>query len=189
MDESIMKSNKIIAFTIMLFVLLISVTAISAADLNNTNNRTTDEHYTGGIEINKFSYEINGNNHVIDCNNQARAFNFTGAGTLTINNLIIKNGFNPSGSAIASTSDLTLNNVTFINCIGDGTEFNKGAVYAVEATLRFNNCNFIDNSGNDGASITAESSKLYIDNCTFISSSNKTQLFEYHFKIFNCNIC
>ena len=213
MDESIMKSNKIIAFTIMLFVLLISVTAISAADLNNTNtvaddvlkendvknntfldlwadigiseskidfdtdykfNRTTDEHYTGGIEINKFSYEINGNNHVIDCNNQARAFNFTGAGTLTINNLIIKNGFNPSGSAIASTSDLTLNNVTFINCIGDGTEFNKGAVYAVEATLRFNNCNFIDNSGNDGASITAESSKLYIDNCTFISSSNKT---------------
>ena len=38
MDESIMKSNKIIAFIIMLFVLLISVAAISAADLNDTDN-------------------------------------------------------------------------------------------------------------------------------------------------------
>ena len=37
-----MKSNKIIAFTIMLFVLLISVTAISAADLNNTNTVADD---------------------------------------------------------------------------------------------------------------------------------------------------
>ena len=54
-------------------------------------NKTTDVHYTGGININAYSYEINGNNHVIDCGNQARAFNYTGKGTLTIKNLIIKN--------------------------------------------------------------------------------------------------
>ena len=41
-------------------------------------NQTTDVHYTSGIEITQYSYEINGNNHVIDCSNQARAFNFTG---------------------------------------------------------------------------------------------------------------
>ena len=38
MDESIMKSNKILSFTLMLFVLLISISAISAADLNDTDN-------------------------------------------------------------------------------------------------------------------------------------------------------
>ena len=38
MDESIMKSNKFVAFTLMLFVLLISISAISAADLNDTDN-------------------------------------------------------------------------------------------------------------------------------------------------------
>lgn len=38
MDESIMKSNKVVAFTLMLFVLLISISAISAADLNDTDN-------------------------------------------------------------------------------------------------------------------------------------------------------
>ena len=33
-----MKSNKVVAFTLMLFVLLISISAISAADLNDTDN-------------------------------------------------------------------------------------------------------------------------------------------------------
>lgn len=33
-----MKSNKFVAFTLMLFVLLISISAISAADLNDTDN-------------------------------------------------------------------------------------------------------------------------------------------------------
>lgn len=125
MDENIMKSNKIITFTIILFILLISITAISAADLNYTDNvrddilkednvkcntfqdlwadlsiseskidfdtnykfnSTTDVHYTEGINIDEWDYVINGNNHEIDCGNQARALNFTGEGTLTINN-------------------------------------------------------------------------------------------------------
>ena len=139
-------------------------------------NKTTDVHYTGGININAYSYEINGNNHVIDCGNQARAFNYTGKGTLTIKNLIIKNGLCDSGSAIASSAPLILNNVTFINCNSNGTadDAKCGAVFVLGSEVQITNCKFIDNSGDDGASISAFSCKLNINHCTFTSSSNKS---------------
>ena len=233
MDESIMKSNKILSFTLMLFVLLISVTAISAADLNDTDNvmndvlkednvksntfqdlwadtkmpgskidldtdykfnQTTDVHYTSGIEITQYSYEINGNNHVIDCSNQARAFNFTGKGTATIKNLIIKNGLCSSGSAITSSSNLILDNVTFINCMSKGTidDSRSGAVFVGGGKTKITNCKFIANSGYDGASISSYYSEVNINNCTFISNSNKTikgQIYLYNTiaKISNSN--
>ena len=215
MDESIMKSKKIIAFTLMLFVLLISIAAISAADLNETDNtadnvlkednvksntfldlwadtrmlgekidldtdykfnKTTDVNYDKGINIEKYNYEINGNNHIIDCDNQAKVFNFTGKGTFTIKNLIIKNGLCDSGSAIVSYSDLILDNVTFINCNANGTadSTKTGAVFAMGDTTKITNCNFIDNSGEDGASISTYRTNLKINNCTFISKSDKT---------------
>jgi len=228
-----MKSNKIIAFTIMLFVLLISVAAISAADLNDTDNtaenvlkednvktstfldlwadvgiseskidldtdykfnKTTDVNYDKGININKYSFEINGNNHVIDCDNQAKAFNFSGKGTFTIKNLIIKNGLCDSGSAIVSYSNLILDNVTFINCNSNGTvdDIKVGAVFVKGYKADIKNCNFIDNFGEEGASITSYGTDLNINNCTFISSSNKTikgQIYIYNAiaKISNSN--
>ena len=90
----------------MLMVFMISITAISAADLNdagdvlndgdksfddlnkaiaveNSNfnfngdykfNQGTDKDYSDGINITKNNFVINGNNHIIDCANQARAF-------------------------------------------------------------------------------------------------------------------
>ena len=233
MDESIMKSNKFVAFTLMLFVLLISISAISAADLNDTDNtaenvlkednvksstfldlwadvgiseskldldtdykfnKTTDVNYDKGININKYSFEINGNNHVIDCDNQAKAFNFSGKGTFTIKNLIIKNGLCDSGSAIVSYSNLILDNVTFINCNSNGTidDIKVGAVFVKGYKADIKNCNFIDNFGEEGASITSYGSDLNINKCTFISSSNKTikgQIYIYNAiaKISNSN--
>ena len=80
------------------------------------------------VNINKNNFVVNGNGHTIDCDNKARAFNITGK-NVEINNIIIKNGLYQEGSAISSTENLKLNNVTFINCNGNGKEdYNAGAV-------------------------------------------------------------
>ena len=208
-----MKYVKFILPSIMLLALLFSITAISAVDLNNTDDMSgdvlkdgevedwslatlyldvkdsgssldinkdykydnqSDLGFDDGILINKKNYVINGNNHVIDCGNNAKVFNITG-NNVVINNLIIKNARYESGSAISTTSSLTLNNVTFINCSGDDgpNKDNSGAIQALSGYLKINNCNFIDNSGGDGASITAYSCTVDVVNSTFISSSDK----------------
>ena len=192
-------------------VFMISITAISAADLNdagdvlndgdksfddlnkaitveNSNfnfngdykfNQGTDKDYSDGINITKNNFVINGNNHIIDCANQARAFYITGK-NVEINNLIIQNAFCGYGSAIGTDSKLTLNNVTFINCMGDNETYDGGAVYSLDAVLNVNNCKFIDNSGDNGASITSFRSEVNVVNSTFTSSSDniiKGQIF------------
>ena len=203
-----MKNNKFIIHFFILAVFLISITAISAADLNDTvdmddlndvdeknsfyslhneikdkdSNFTfesdygfdneTDKNYSNGINVTRDNFVINGNNHKIDCKNQSRAFYIIGK-NVVINNLTILNGFNDYGSAINTNSNLTLNNVTFINCFGEGAKFNYGAVYSYNTTLNVNNCNFIDNGGEDGASITAFMSTVNIVNSTFYSKSDK----------------
>ena len=203
------KYGKFIVHSFILFVLLFSVAAISAADLNGSAdngmdvlkdsetadssffylsyevenadssldfdndykyNDSTDRSYVNGVLLDKNNFVINGNNHVIDCGNNARAFNITG-NSVVINNLIIKNAKYPSGSAISTKSNLTLNNVTFINCSGNVTD-DKGAIFAREVMLNVNNCKFIDNSGGEGASITAYGGSVEVVNSTFSSSSD-----------------
>jgi C1A family cysteine protease len=67
-----------------------------------------------------------------------------------------------------------LNNVTFINCLGGGESFeNSGAVYSYNTTLNVNNCKFIDNGGENGASITSVSGAVNVADSTFASSSDK----------------
>ena len=205
-----MKNNKFIVHLFILVVFLISITAISAADLNETNdvdvlkdvnetssfdslhdeikdkdsnftferdyefNNETDKNYSGGINVTKDNFIINGNNHKIDCKNQSRAFYITGK-NVVINDLTILNGFYDYGSAINDDSTLTLNNVTFKNCFGKGENSNYGALYfsSNKAVLNINNCKFIDNGGENGASITAITSTVNIFNSTFYSNSDK----------------
>ncbi|MBQ7927262.1 MAG: hypothetical protein IJ287_00740 [Methanobrevibacter sp.] len=213
------KYGKFIVHSFILFVLLFSVAAISAADLNGTDdngmdvlkdkgtaessiitlnyevedagssfdlvndykyNDLTDQSCVDGVLVDKKNFVINGNNHVIDCGNNARAFNLTG-GNVVINNLIIKNAKYPSGSAISTKSNLTLNNVTFINCSGNVTD-DCGAIVASGVLLNINNCNFIDNSAGEGASIAAYGSAVEVVNSTFASSSDniiKGQIYIY----------
>lgn len=191
-----------------LLIFLISITAISAADLNDPAdmdvlrdvddknsfdslhdeindkysnftlksdyefNNGTDKNYSGGINVTKDNFTINGNNHMIDCKNQSRAFYITGK-NVVINNLTILNGFYGYGSAIKTDSSLTLNNVTFINCFGDGENSNYGAVYSSrDSALNVSNCNFIDNGAENGASISAINSTVNIVNSTFYSNSD-----------------
>ena len=132
-------------------------------------NPATDKNYSEGINITKNNFVINGNNHIIDCSNQARAFYVAGK-NIEINNLVIQNAFYGYGSAIRADSKLTLNNVTFINCIGDNETYSAGAVYSRDAVLNVNNCKFIDNCGENGASITSSESDINVVNSTFTSS-------------------
>ena len=203
-----MKFNKIILYSFVLLVLSFSVTAISAADLNDTSDvgdvlkdggdsksfidlnndiaaedssfnmgsdytfdNLTDMNYALGIRIVKADFTINGNNHAIDCSNQARALRVAG-NNVEIKNLVIKNAYHSAGSAIFTNSKLTLNNVTFINCSGKGSS-NMGAIVLSKATLNVKNCKFIDTCGSEGASITASLGRVTVDNSTFISSSDK----------------
>ena len=135
-------------------------------------NNETDKTYSSGINITKNNFVIEGNNHRIDCNNQSRAFYISGK-KVVINNMIIENGFFGFGSAINTKSQLTLNNVTFINCFGDNKSYSGGAVLSNNTRLNVNNCKFIDNGGANGASITSFSSKVTVANSTFSSSSDK----------------
>ena len=201
-----MKQNKFILHFFILVIFFVSITAISAADLNDTGdfdiltdiddksyndlyseittansnftfesdykfNKDLDKNYSGGINITKNNFVINGNNHIIDCANEARAFYITG-NNVEINNLIIENAFCGYGSAIRADSNLTLNNVTFINCMGDNETYSGGAIYSYNVTLNVNNCNFIDNGGENGASITSVMGAVNVVNSTFASSSD-----------------
>ena len=131
-----MKFNKLILGSFILLILMFSITAISAADLNDTDNtnvlkdenindnsfsdlnrgindaglnidldndykynNTKDLEHVKGINILKNNFVMNGNNHVIDCDNQARAFSNTG-NNMEIKNLIIKHAFYEQASAI-----------------------------------------------------------------------------------------
>ena len=215
-----MKYKKFILQSLILLVLMFSITAISAADLNDTDNfgdisnnpktydnfyetiksNTTkidldsdykfnideDINYISGIPIEK-DLVINGNNHIIDCNNMTRAFEHSN-GSLEINNLIIKNGYIALGSAITSNNNLTLNNVTFINCNGLNrtTNNNFGAVFSTFNNLNINNCKFIDNSGENSASIYASNSTVTIYNSIFTSSS--TRILKGHIRVENSNL-
>lgn len=203
-----MKRNKFILHFFILAVFLISITAISAADLNDTGNidvlkdtgdtnsfdslyseikdkdssftfekdyefnNETDKSYSSGINVTKDNFVINGNNHKVDCKNQSRAFYITGK-NVVINDLTILNGFYGYGSAINANSNLTLNNVTFKNCFGDGEKSNYGAVYSYNITLNVTNCKFIDNGGENGAAISSFMSSVNIVNSTFYSNSDK----------------
>ena len=201
-----MKLDKFILPFFIVMVFFISITAISAADLNDTGNFDilkdvddksyadmyseiqtadsnfnfnsdykfnpgTDKNYSEGINITKNNFVINGNNHIMDCSNQARAFYVAGK-NIEINNLIIQNAFYGYGSAVRTDSKLTLNNVTFINCIGDNETYSGGAVYSSDAVLNVNNCKFIDNCGENGASITSFKSDINVVNSTFTSSKD-----------------
>ena len=129
---------------------------------------TVDANYTIGAFVNKTNFIINGNGHTIDGKNQSRLFRIANA-NVTINDLIIKNGFSSDfGGGIFSQCDgLILNNVTFIN---DNAKTRGGAVVSINNAL-VNNCKFIDNYAPEGAAIYNEETYLKVNGSYFESSN------------------
>ena len=102
-------------------------------------NKTSDENYKTGIEINNKNLVINGNNHVIDAKSQARIFAIN-ASNVTVNNLVVKNALN--GAVFAVNSTIFTNNVTFIDNVGNEK---GGAIFGDKTNYTGVNDRFIDN--------------------------------------------
>lgn len=131
-------------------------------------NSSTDDAFKEGIGIavsEEGIYTINGNNHVIDADNQAGVFRFTN-GTVIINNLKITNA--SRSSIILYNCELRTNNVTFENNhdLQEG-----GAIYAENSNYYSYNDKFINNYAINGASVYSLNSIIEIDNSTFINNN------------------
>ena len=129
----------------------------------------TDNDLVDGIRLNLVpggSYTIEGNNHIIDANNQATIFKIIG-GTVYINNLKF---INANASSIQLTRcHLYTNNVTFEHN-HDSTE--GAAVYSSRSNYTSTNDKFINNYAKNGAAIYGYDSLIRIDNSTFINDQD-----------------
>ncbi len=183
MEKIVMKKVKIL---LVLLVLFISISAVSAegnftalqneidssvtGNINIMQNYTydedIDEDVDEGITINKDGVSINGNGYTIDGSNKVRIFNIIG-NNITISNLYIINGYNAEqGGAIYSESDLILNNVTFINNFAP----KGGALYNTNTTV-MNGCVFNNNSANGTGGCVMTNESLSINGTVFINSN------------------
>ena len=131
-------------------------------------NQTTDGNFRNGIEINRKELVINGNNHIIDADSQARIFTLN-ASNVTIKNIVFKNANNLA--IFAANSTISTNNVTFLSNVGDN---NGGAIHGENTTFSSVNDKFTDNYANKfGAAIFLDkNSKLYLANGSFKSQKD-----------------
>ena len=154
---------------------------------NYEYNYDTDKVYTR-IIVDKPSFVINGNNHVIDAKGGMGLLGMAN-GNLTINNLILKNAFEHDSRFAGLNffnSNVTTNNVTFENCCGYG---GQGSIIFTAATYTSNNDKFIDSSGSTGV-ITLQSSILTMNNALlksnkelingFIYTEDNSQIYVYN---------
>ena len=95
--------------------------------------------YINGVFINK-NLTIDGNGHIIDASDVARAFIVYGFTSATIKNTVFINGKGDKGKSIYSAGDLTFENCTFIDngaYYDDDSAVSSGSVYQNTATSRF----------------------------------------------------
>ncbi len=110
-------------------------------ELDSDYKFSNDTALISGISINKTNFTINGNNHILDADNQSAIFNITG-NNITINDLVFKNGHGVFGAALYIKGHVTLNNVTFI---GNNVNRTGGAIYSL-GNLTVNKATFINNT-------------------------------------------
>ena len=176
--------NKITKIFLVLLVLFISISAVSAEgnftalkndidtsttaieiNQNYVYDNTTDYNLNHGILIDKSDFAIDGKGHTIDASNQARIFNITGDNiTISNLNLINANSTGSYGGAIFSTGSIILNNVTFT---GNTAENGGALLIGLMATL--NNVKFTNNKAGNGAAILIQG-KTTINNSIFTNN-------------------
>lgn len=121
-------------------------------------NSATDGDFINGIDITvseDSTYTINGNDHVIDADNQAGVFRFIN-GTAVMKNLKITNA-NMSSIRLYHC-ELYTDNVTFEN---NHDSYDGAAIYAKSSNYYSNHDKFINNYANNGASIYSLNSIFY----------------------------
>ena len=182
MEKNVMKKIKIL---LVLLVLFVSVSAVSAegnftalqneiADSTTGNidiiedykyNASSDDELEEGITIYKNDFTINGNGHTVDGDSKVRIFNIVG-NNITISNLKIINGYtNESGGAIFSQSNLILNNVTFANNYAK----TGGAIFNSYET-KISDCIFNNNIANGTGGCIMTNNTLNITGSAFTNS-------------------
>lgn len=120
-------------------------------DDDYTFNPTTDSNYTGGINIGRDDFIIDGKGHTINADKQSRIFNITGKNVI-LKNIRFVNGYAPDGGgAIYSKNGLSLIGCEFINNSADRL---GGAVFVEGNCLNCEfNSTFINNSAYNAGAI------------------------------------
>ena len=120
------------------------------------------------LKINQTNIVINGNNHIIDGSNKAQGFIFADENSnITINNLTFIN----CNQSIFMAGKLILNNVNFTNNFVNTSEVGYGIITTNDGgNLTLNHCNF--NSNSDALHISAFYSEVAIYNSHFYNARN-----------------
>ena len=164
----------------------------------NSDSSNEEVEYAHGILINK-NLTIDGQGNTIsatDGTNNIRIFNVQGDISLTLKNLILRDGSSEGGSAIFfnSTGTLTLVNVTFINnyatsyggavymnsgdlvqnntkYINNSAQTYSGAIMVVQGSILENNSYYLNNHAGSGGATTIMNGNLESYNSVYINNS------------------
>ncbi len=143
-----------------------------------TYNNLTDD--SRGIYVNKTDFTINGNNHVIDANNESALFTFEKGSKVIVNDLIIKNVFFNSIFVLYNGDcDLTLNNVE----ITDSVASRIGIICTKNSNLTMNNCTIRNIEGSLTYDFTDDADKFAytFNGCTFSDSRTEADAFIFSY--------
>lgn len=133
----------------------------------------SDEYFSPIISINR-SLTIDGQGHVIDAKNQRRIFEINSVNVVlkNINFINARVRFDGGGAIyFNSTSNGTIINSTFINCIAD---YRGGAIfYSDYSNCTIINSTFINNSAMNGGAVACyNNTKSFIENSIFINNTS-----------------
>lgn len=170
-----------------LLLMLISISAVSAdgnfTDLNNDISNggniieinqdykfdeSSDANLKNGISIARSNITINGNEHIIDGNNQAKIFNITGE-NITISNFKFINSLQAiryAGNGWESV--FNLNDMVFEN-----NTFTDTPITVMGSAFNLKNCTFINSTSKDGNIIHVAETNLNMEN-TVLDSFQET---------------
>ena len=175
--------NKLKIFLV-LFVLLISISAVSAeGNFTSIQNEIADsaeriditQDYTydekadtiidSGIIVNKTNFLIDGHGHTLNGNNQTRIFHVVG-NNVVIANLNFVNGNGNIGGAIICEGSTTIYNCTFSNNYASS----DGGAVVFKTNGQVIASTFTDNYSPDSAAIAVYESEVSINSSLFTSS-------------------
>ena len=151
--------------------------------VNNYKYCENDTGFKRGITINQSNIVVDGQGHIIDCDNKSEIFNILG-NNVSLKNILFKGNINWKGSYGL------LDNCTFINCT-DFTGYNDysdliinvdGSKYIVYNELIYwtgdfgsiTNCNFINCTNSNAVTLLANNGRIF--NSTFINCSGSNNL-------------